>query len=66
MGSSPATLQVDILSSDPLAFEGRTVRDRDWNRGDLYLQPSDLHGPLNDLIVGDVGDHVLIGTDAGR
>ena len=66
MGSSSTTLQIDILTPHPLALEGRTIRDRDGNRGDGHLQPSDLNRPLNDLIVGDVGDHVFVSTDAGR
>ena len=65
VGSSSAALQIDVLAAHPLPFEGRTVGDRDGNRGDGDLQPSDLYGPLDDLVMRNIGDDVLIGADAG-
>ncbi len=64
-GSAAAAFHEQVVLADALALEGGTEGHRDVDLGDADLEAAYLDGLLDDLVVGYVADHVLVGTDAG-
>ncbi len=60
-----AELDVGLLLADALAFEGRAVGHRNRHLGDFDLAAAHFQALLHDVIDGHVGDHMLVGADAG-
>ena len=61
-----AELDMHVALADALALERRAIGNRDRNLVDLDLAAADLERPFDHRLVGDVGNHVLVGADAGR
>ena len=64
-GPAAAALHEQIVLADALALKGRAEGHGDVDLGDADLQAAHLDGLLDDLLVGHIGDHVLVGADAG-
>ena len=55
-----------ILAPDPLTLIGRAEGARDIDLGDIHLQTANFNGFLDNLIMGNIGHDMLVGTDTGR
>ena len=64
---SPATtaLHEQLILTHPFTFKGRAKGQGNIDLGDIHLQAAYLDGLLNDLVMRDIGDDMLVGTDPG-
>ena len=59
-----AGFHVDVFPADSLALEGRTVSHGNRNFGNGYLEAADFYGLGHDILVRNVGNHVLVRAHA--
>ncbi len=65
LGLAAAHLGIQVRAAHTLAFIGRPERAGDLDRRYADLQAADFNRFLDHLLVGHVGDHMLIGADPG-
>ena len=60
-----AAFHVQIILSDTLTFKGGTKGHGNINFCHTDLEAAHLNGLLDDFIMGHIGNHMFVGTDAG-
>ena len=62
-GSAAAAFHVQVVLTDTLTLKGGTERHGNINFRYVDLQAANLNGLLNNLIMGNIGNNMLISTD---
>ena len=65
IAEASAKLYLYIRLADALSFESGAVWHRNGNLGDFNLAAPDFQRPFNHSVMGNIGNDMFVGTDAG-